>query len=50
MPMEPPASLRTLLHITLADLLTNNPAATSSEWYVQNHGEFALLQAPVDPR
>jgi len=48
-PKIPPPSLVSLLHETLFELLRHNPAATSSEAYVQNHIEFQLIQAPSVP-
>ncbi len=50
MTIEPPRNLRIKLHKILADLLRENPAATSSESYVQHHVEFALLAEPIAPR
>lgn len=50
MPSIPPPSLVALIHGILSDLLTNNPIATSSEKYVQNHIEFELIKTPVQPR
>lgn len=50
MPRTPPASLINLIHETIAELLENNPAATSSEAYVQHHMQFAVIQANVTPR
>ncbi len=49
MPVTPPDSLVALLHRELQLLLQDNPVATSSEAYVQNHVEFALLREPVSP-
>ncbi|HLC01536.1 MAG TPA: hypothetical protein VJK02_00735 [Anaerolineales bacterium] len=43
MPIIPPASLVARIHQILHDLLTLNPAATSSEAYVQNYLEFTLI-------
>lgn len=50
MPVDPPADLRTRLHAILEDLLQQNPAATSSESYVQHHVEFELLGESIVPR
>jgi hypothetical protein len=50
MPIEPPPDLRAKLHAILMDLLERNPAATSSESYVQHHVEFELLAEPIKPR
>jgi hypothetical protein len=50
MPIEPPADLRARLHALLAELLQKNPAATSSESYVQHHIEFELLAEQINPR
>jgi hypothetical protein len=49
-PTAPPPDLRARLHAILADLLGRNPAATSSESYVQHHVEFELLAEPIKPR
>ncbi len=43
----PPASLIQMLHETLFVLLRDNPAATSSEAYVQNYVEFELIKYSV---
>jgi hypothetical protein len=50
LPRTPPASLVRIIHEILFELLRSNPAATSSEAYVQHYLEFALLSAPVTPR
>jgi len=50
MSLIPPADLRARLHAILEDLLQRNPAATSSESYVQNHVEFELLAEQIEPR
>jgi hypothetical protein len=49
-PLPPPADLRKRLHAILEDLLQRNPAATSSESYVQHHVEFELLAEKIEPR
>lgn len=48
--LVPPAALIDRLHSVIEDLLRENPAATSSESYVQNHIEYALLEEDTDPR
>lgn len=50
MPLAPPADLRKTLHAILADVLRRNPAATSSESYLQHLVEFELLAETIDPR
>lgn len=42
---KPPGDLVELLHTTLRELLTTNPMAPSSEAYMQNHVEFAVLSS-----
>lgn len=46
----PPTGLIDWVDQALDDLLSRNPAATSSEAYLQHHLEFAILAAPVTPR
>lgn len=48
--LVPPKALVDRIHSILEELLTRNPAATSSESYVQHHIEFALLEEEVEPR
>jgi hypothetical protein len=50
MSINPPDSLVQLIHETIAHLLENNPAATSSEAYVQHHMQFEVMQANINPR
>jgi len=50
MPRTPPTSLIEFIHGIIAELLTSNPAATSSEAYVRHHLEFELINVPVNPR
>jgi hypothetical protein len=50
MPSVPPETLINLIHKIISDLLSENPAATSAEAYVQNHIEFAIVDEPVVPR
>jgi len=50
MTRTPPDSLIQLVHETLSELLENNPAATSSEAYVQHHLQFKIIQSDVTPR
>src|SRR5437762_210004 len=49
MPKIPPPTLVQLIHEKLSDLLTSNPAATSSEAYVRNHMEFKVIDQDCDP-
>ncbi|GJQ28615.1 MAG: hypothetical protein HBSAPP03_04990 [Phycisphaerae bacterium] len=46
----PPASLVRLIHQELQNLLSTNPASTSSEAYIQHHLEFEILRATTDPK
>jgi hypothetical protein len=50
MTLVPPEDLRLRLHAICRDLLERNPAATSSESYVQHHVEFELLAEQIRPR
>ena len=48
--MVPPSSFISLVHEELHTLLSDNPAATQSESYLQNCVEFEILKANVSPR
>nr|AEN19707.1 XcmI [Xanthomonas campestris] len=50
MPVTPPQDLIDFIDDILSDLLTNNPLATSSEAYVQNHIEFELVRRNHNPK
>jgi hypothetical protein len=47
--ITPPPALVNLIHDLLFELLGKNPAATSSEKYVQHHIEFGIAEAVVTP-
>lgn len=50
MSIIPPKTLIDFIRNELFNLLTENPAATSSEAFVQHSIEFALINAPITPR
>ncbi|VXD20433.1 XcmI [Planktothrix serta PCC 8927] len=50
MTRTPPDSLIQLVHQTISKLLEDNPAATSSEAYVQHYMQFEIIRANVTPR
>ena len=46
----PPSDLILRIHQVLSELLSDNPAASSSEAYMQNSFEFAMLTEDYSPR
>ncbi len=49
-PTRPSDVLIQRIHQIIAELLAENPMATSSEAFVQNHIEFELVSLPLEPR
>ena len=46
----PPLSLTNIVHTTLFELLCTYPDASSSEAFLQNHLEFAIIRAVAKPK